>query len=456
MNIKKTSSPLVIGLISTALCFSLGFFNNVFAYNGFQFFYAYIAFSIILCYPMNLVATYLQKSYPNINTHSKLTKQLTGSSKLKTLSILFTGAIVLILSMIILNISTYALDFVDNIPSIDRLSNASLIFSSNMPIYIALSLVFIVMFALLVLANKDKVCLNKILDALAHYLLYLIVILSLMVLYTPHGISGIKEFVFSLNYQSQAQVRNMFAIAMVYAILSNFISLALHKSIVGIVKDDLNKIELSALKSIIYNIIFSTIICLGIFSVLGEYRTYLQPGQNIEISTIFQIIKNNSPMSYAILEVIFITFNLVIFIIALKYICDISSKLYANTILLLVSFAITLSFIINGIISIDFSTLFRLHLLIIYLFLLEVFLVGWVYDAQKISYEILKNMGVKLSPIFNITLRIITPFVCILVTIGYILPTISIIWQILAAIVCIIVDIVKGTIFNNIFNKRKF
>ncbi len=456
MDINKTSSPLVIGLLSTALCFSLGFFKNVFTYNGLDFFYAYITFSIILCYPMNLVAIYLQKSYPEINTHSKLIKQLTGSSKLNILSFLFTGTTLLILSIIILNISSYALDFVDKIPAIDRLNNASLIFNSYMPIYITLSFLLIAMLVVLLLVYKDKVCLDRMLRTLAYSSLYLIVILALMVAYMQHGISGIKDFVFDLNYQTQAKVRNMLAMAMVYAILSNFISLALHKGIVGVVKDDLNKIKLIALKSIIYNVAFSLIICLAIFTIIGTYRTYLQPDQHIDISTVFQIIKNNSPACYIILEVIFTTFNLVVFIIALKYICEISSKLYICTILLLASFIITLSLIFNDIINLDFNTLFGLHLVIIYLFVLEVFLVGWIYDAQKMSYEIIKNMGVKLSSVFNIMLRIVIPFVCILVTIRYIFPSIDIAWQLIETIACIVIYIVKGTILKNTLNKRKF
>ena len=102
-----------------------------------------------------------------------------------------------------------------------------------------------------------------------------------------------------------------------------------------------------------------------------------------------------------------------------------------------------------------FSTMFELHLLIIFLFLFDVFLIGWIYDAQKLSYEIIKNMEIKLSALFNIMLRIVIPFVCILVTIGYIFPTINLGWQLLAAIVCIVIYIIKGSILNNKFNKRK-
>nr|MCX3323947.1 hypothetical protein [Bacillus paranthracis] len=69
MNIKQTSTPLVTGLVSASICFSFGFFTNVFKYNGLEFFYAYIAFLILLCYPMNIAALYFQKAFPNLNSH---------------------------------------------------------------------------------------------------------------------------------------------------------------------------------------------------------------------------------------------------------------------------------------------------------------------------------------------------------------------------------------------------
>ena len=100
MSIKQTSTPLITGLVSAATCFSFGFFTNVFKYNGLEFFYAYIAFLILLCYPMNLVAIYLQRALPDLNSHSKLIAQITGSSKLKPVSILLTGATIIITSLI--------------------------------------------------------------------------------------------------------------------------------------------------------------------------------------------------------------------------------------------------------------------------------------------------------------------------------------------------------------------
>ncbi|MDE4990530.1 hypothetical protein NAH39_11100, partial [Francisella tularensis subsp. holarctica] len=77
-----------------------------------------------------------------------------------------------------------------------------------------------------------------------------------------------------------------------------------------------------------------------------------------------------------------------------------------------------------------------LHLVIIFIFLFDVFIVGWIYDAQKLSYEILKNTNTRLSLIFIIMLRIIIPFICILVTIVYIFLPMPIIWQFIATLAC--------------------
>lgn len=456
MNIKQTAQPLVTGVIATALCFSLGFFESVFKYNGFQFFYAYIAFTLLLCYPMNIIAIYLEKVHPEINTHSKLIKKLTGSSKLKPLSVLLTGSMVVILSIVIFSITSYFLDFVDNVPAIDKLSSASLSFGSSFPMYISLVVILVIMVLMLVLISKKVININNLIVIISHNALYLILILAIITFtYLPHSSVGIDDFLFGLSYQTNTQIHNMMAMAMIYAILSNFVSLALYKNILGVVDNDAN-IKLAAFKSVFYNIVISIIFCIVIYAVLGNYRPYHEPVENIHISSIFIVIKVSTPIYYLMLEAIFITFNIIVFVAAIKYICDITRKLHLEFLIFLIPFIITTCFICRGYTNIYFSMMFGFHLVIIYLFLFDIFMVGWVYDAQKFSYEILKNTGTKLSPIFNVTLRIFTPLICLFVTIGYIVPTISLLIQLLIAFGCTVIYIIKGSIFNNIFNKRKF
>lgn len=90
----------------------------------------------------------------------------------------------------------------------------------------------------------------------------------------------------------------MFALALIYAILSNFISIAFYKNIINIGDDNYSKLKTSAFKSIFYNIIFSFIICVTIYAILGNYRSYLQSTEGLQITTFFKIIKLNSPMYY--------------------------------------------------------------------------------------------------------------------------------------------------------------
>ena len=456
MDIKKTTTPLVKGLISTALCFSLGFFNNVFKYSGLEFFYIYIAFSIILCYPINLVAVYLERAYPQLHTHSGLIKQLTGSSKLRVFSILLTVTTIIMLSLIVFSISSYFLDFIDNVPAIYRLSNASLNFNKQFPIYMALFIIFIAMILLLLLVGKNKININNIIINLSHTSLYLLIILMmLMAIYMPNSFIGIKDLIFTLNYQTTSQIHNMLAMAMLYAIISNFISLSLYKNILEIKGDKSRKLKLTAFKSIFYNLTFSLMVCITIYAILGNYGVSLQPTKNLDITTVFFMVKSNLFICYLLLEIMFVTFGLIVFVIALKYISKITNKLYIKTLILSIPFIITIGFVRCGFTILNFSVMFGFHLLIIYLFLFDVFIVGWVYDAQKMSYEIIKNMEVKLSPTFNIMLRIVIPFVCIFVTIGYIFPALHLGWQVLATIAGMVIYIIKGTILNNNLNKRK-
>ncbi|MDE5028326.1 hypothetical protein NAI74_10225, partial [Francisella tularensis subsp. holarctica] len=78
------------------------------------------------------------------------------------------------------------------------------------------------------------------------------------------------------------------------------------------------------------------------------------------------------------------------FVAALKYIFDIGSKRYTKLLVLLIPVIMAITFIESGIANIDFSKMFGLHVVIICNFLFDVFIVGWIYDAQKLSYEILK------------------------------------------------------------------
>ncbi|MDE4974301.1 hypothetical protein [Francisella tularensis] len=48
MNIKQTSTPIVTGLVYASICFSFGFFTNVYKYNGLEFIYDNISFLILL------------------------------------------------------------------------------------------------------------------------------------------------------------------------------------------------------------------------------------------------------------------------------------------------------------------------------------------------------------------------------------------------------------------------
>ncbi|MDE4967689.1 hypothetical protein NAI41_09995, partial [Francisella tularensis subsp. holarctica] len=84
------------------------------------------------------------------------------------ISILLTGCMVILVAFIIFDIATYVLDFFDNIPAIDRLSDESIKFNSNLPIYVSLLVVFIVILLMFIIADKRKLNLNETLKTSAH------------------------------------------------------------------------------------------------------------------------------------------------------------------------------------------------------------------------------------------------------------------------------------------------
>ncbi|MDE4940834.1 hypothetical protein NAI66_13510, partial [Francisella tularensis subsp. holarctica] len=77
----------------------------------------------------------------------------------------------------------------------------SLKFNSNLPIYVSLLVVFIVILLRFILADKRKLNLNETIKTSAHVSLYLVTILMLIVIYSPQDILVIKYFLIDLNYK---------------------------------------------------------------------------------------------------------------------------------------------------------------------------------------------------------------------------------------------------------------
>ncbi|AJC48897.1 membrane protein [Allofrancisella guangzhouensis] len=453
MNIKQIYSPILIGIISTAICFNFGFLTTVFSYSGLKFFYAYIIFSILICYPINLIAFYISKLHPEINTHSSLTKYIVGSSKFRSISVLFTGILIILLTLILFTISVYLSDFIRSIYTItftNTLDN-----NTNLTL-ISLGIVFIYISILFILSLlRVEIYIKSFFKFLAFVSLVLVIVTVLIIRYTsPHSLIEFKNF--NAPYSQTNTLSSMLLMALVYAILSNFISLAFYKNILTNLNTSFNNLRTISFSSMFYNILFSLLICMTIYTTLGNYSIFLQSMDEVPLVTIFSLIKQNSFTVYTLLEVTFILFNLITVISALVYITKITNKFYIKVAISIIPLLITISLILQGAAHVSFSKMFALHLIIIFIFLFDIFIISWIYDAQKLSYEILKNTNIKLSPIFNISLRIIIPFICIYIIVGYIFLCKSVILQILIAVICMIIYISTGIISNKVFNKRKF
>tara|TARA_B110000977_G_C10768214_1_gene373555 strand:+ start:182 stop:628 length:447 start_codon:yes stop_codon:yes gene_type:complete len=147
--------------------------------------------------------------------------------------------------------------------------------------------------------------------------------------------------------------------------------------------------------------------------------------------------------------------NIIIIIAGIKYTTQVNKSLLARIVFLLAPVAIALCFIKFDVLSIHFVEIPALQLMITLVFLVDIFIIGWIYDAQKLSYDILKHTSIRLSPLFNILLRILLPFVGFIITIGYMYP-LTIVWQVAASVCCLIVYIVVGTMLHKVFNKRRY
>jgi hypothetical protein len=241
----------------------------------------------------------------------------------------------------------------------------------------------------------------------------------------------------------------------VYAILSSFVSLTFYKNVLGDFDYDIKKIRQISIFSVLFNIVLSSAVCIIIYSVLITQNTTHYIAKSLSTSYVLDIISNNSMGIYEVISVLFIIMNIVIIIAGTKYTTQPNKSLFARFVFLLAPFAIALCFIEFDVLSIHFVELPALQLMITLVFLIDIFIIGWLYDAQKLSYDILKNTEVRLSPLFNILLRIILPFLGFCITIGYMYP-LSVVWQIVASVCCLIAYIVLGSMLHNVFNKRRY
>ncbi|MFC4892688.1 hypothetical protein ACFPDQ_06455 [Pseudofrancisella aestuarii] len=456
MNIKQTSISLIIGIISSSICFSFGFFSSVYTYNGWSFFLTYTILTLILSLPVSLTATFLEKKYPNITTHSELTKKLSNTSKLTPLSLLITGILLILLSVILFEVSTYVLDFFDNVPAINRLGQSPLVYDNNLIIYSILTLIFLIITLIAISAAKGKFNIDKILEVLSHTSLYLLVILVLLTIKIPNVHIGIESF-FSMTPNISYNFKNMLAMAAVYAILSNFISIILYKTIIEVKSDDAYpNIKKTSIKSVIYTIIFSFVLCMVTYALIGKDVTTINFSTDAQAINVFSIIKDSNPGQYLLLEVIYITLNLITLLIGINYLVKISKNSTIRLASLIIPFVMAIALVNSGIFFLDFSDLFILHIVIFYIFLFDIFVVGWLYDAQKLSYEMLKESNLKVSAFFNISLRIIIPAICIYILLGYIFNNLNLLAQIAVTIILLVIYIAKGSYFKKRFNQRRF
>ena len=441
MNTKKYLSSLLIGVISTAICFNFGFLTNVLS-GGIDFIVAYIVLSLLICYPTNLVFIYFAKAYPDLNTHSKVTKHLTSSNKLKTFSILLTIALLILSILTILNILPSSNIFIKT----TVITNNTNLLSYNLAPYsvVFLFIIFIIAILIVIFSNVRNINLSgsalKMLSYISLVLIIISLIFTVYTLYQSHDFQSITALISSKLYLSSesADFNKILNMALVYAILSNFITLAFYKNTVGLIDENLKKLRFKSFNSIVFNIIFTLALCFVILMMLSNWHTNW-------------IIYN------ILYQALFKLFGFIFIIIFIKHILEFKGSIYFKSTILIIPFILSGIFMYKGS-HLVFSKLFGLHFLIIYLFLFDIFLVGWVYDAQKLSYQILKNTDTKLSPLFNIMLRIVIPLICLYVAIGYIfsLTTYTISWQLnlIIAIIFTIIYIIKGIIFSNIFNKR--
>jgi hypothetical protein len=288
----------------------------------------------------------------------------------------------------------------------------------------------------------------------AYLILFLIILLIIITTYSNTTKVGIDSFFLSSNAIAP-NYSNMVSASFLYAILSGLVSLTFYTNILGGLNYDNTKIRALAFSGIMFNIILTSVICIVLYSSLASLNISSIIVPDMTTSNIFNILSDKSFIVYLLFATMFIVMNIVILFAGIKYTSQLRESMFAKIVFLLAPFIVAMFFIKYDVLSIVYSDIPSLKLMITLVFLIDLFIIGWLYDAQNMCYKILKHTGIKISLVFNIMIRIIMPFMCFYITILYMFA-LPILWQTIASICCLIVYITFGIVFYRVFNKRKY
>ncbi len=451
----KISISLLVAIIATSVCFSLNFFSTTFEFNGWDFFLTYAILTIVFSIPMSKIAAYTDRVAPLTRVHSDIIKKYSNTSKLKSFSLLITGVLLILMSITFFNASTYILDIFDTVPRLDRLSAPELIFNNQNYMYAILATVAIITVSISYFATINKINIDKIIESIVLLTISTVIILVIVIAYKTEYLTGFMSF---FDNSIDFSFSKMFGMAVIYAILSNFISISVFKNIIKIKKDKMKNTNINtmAFYNAILTVIISFIICVTLYSLIDTHLPQIDNAIYLKSTMIFKVLAVKAPTSYFLTEIAYLMFNLLTLLVALGYLVTISKQFKIRLFALAIPFGLCFALIKGNYFFVDFCELKILHLVIIYTFLFVIFFIGWLYDAQRFSYEMLKNTNTKVSGFFNISIRLLIPARCVFGAVGDSCPTLALGYIMLSTLALMVIYIAKGVFFKKMFGKRRY
>ena len=452
MKVNQKSISLTVAVISTSIMFSFGFFETLYNYGKIEFFIAYIVCNLLITLPFTISTISIDVLYPQINNHSDLVSKLTTRNRIKLLTLIIRLLVLTVFTIVIFNVSTYIIDFFDNIPAVNRLTHKSLIMNSHLFNIFSLVIIFVILLSIIFLSLKNKINFEKIIKSLCNIIIYLIIMFLCFSL--KEGLENKSLNIFNIYRFNYLAMYQTWLYALLYSVLSSFLTISFYKSIFNFSKEiqDINPKKM-ALQISLYTIGISLILSFAIYSIVGGNDIFI-----LNEFGIFNHIQNNNPIYYLLLELMYITFNILLTIVFLNYIYKAFNNKSKLVVTLFVAIPIILTAIIisNNINDINFVKINVLHLIIIDIFIIDIFIVGWLFDAQKLTYEIRKKLNVQISPIYNISIRILIPLIIFIVSFDSLIKNLNIFIQIIIILAIMIVYITMGCIEKKKSLQRKF
>jgi len=446
MNTKINLSFIItLATLTTGICFCLGFFDIAFKSNFADFFLYYIIATVVISAPMFVTNIFMLRDNKEDLAPHQLLSKYAYTQKFVSLAVLIIT--ISILMIIILGLKTsytfmVSVRYFDGDQSMD-----------NSFYYLVFVALIVILFIVVKITSEGFI--NRLLKAsLLFGFMSIFVILGLAIY---HGTLHDFKIFWTLSHKYSIK---LFYYASLYACVTNLSFMLIIRNIFKINKNsDIDKIKIKRDIILTYLITFILILILSVSFYILTYTGNILFTCKIGNDLVYLASSCYNPIAFLMINLMFIFFAVAILILLVNHMYSIfksNPKYIGASIIVVLFFAITYYMMIGNYLFLSFRTAFFVHQYIFLTVIVECLIFGWIFDAQKITYLIQKQDGTKVSPLYNIFIRLITPVFITMVVITQFIINFGIIVYLGTIIITFIIVILLGIALHKTYSQKTF